>query len=213
MRIREPIDATEQITEMKSFVKEPNLVIKCKWPRGIDVLCMFKTNYQVNKTLEELIKMQKPRIFTKEEYLNYDGILFRIDEINLYRYYAYPCEKQDSELTVINQNNADNVLVSATGKANIRFKVIEKKKPFSNRKKLTISITTDTYVPRKILCYIKKRGGVPESINDGTKFNFLEDFEPGKTDTAAIDVAKDEYVKVFLSEGKVYGEIYDLKSI
>jgi hypothetical protein len=213
LTIREFEKSSEQIRDIKASINGSNLIIRWKWPRSISLACIFRTSYDEKKTLPELLETEKPKVYTKEEYQNSDGYLYRIQDINLYRYYIYPCVLEGSEVIILNQPNEENIIVASTGKANIEFKISEKKKLFSSQKTVAITIVCDTHIPKDVLCYVKKKGGIPSNVNDGTKFNFLQDFEAGRTDTASIDIAKDEYIKIYFTDGKRFGEIYNLKTM
>jgi hypothetical protein len=73
-----------------------------------------------------------------------------------------------------------------------------------------MSIMTETALDKELLVYVKKIGSVPISIDDGTMYPFVRDFPAGKTEQPEIEIGKDEYIRIFFSNGRKSAEIYEL---
>lgn len=61
-----------------------------------------------------------------------------------------------------------------------------------------------------VLCYVKKRGGHPAGKEDGILFPFVQDFAPGRNVLPPIEIGKDDFVRIFFTDGKKYGLYYEL---
>ncbi|MNI95240.1 hypothetical protein D3C73_1534800 [compost metagenome] len=73
-----------------------------------------------------------------------------------------------------------------------------------------MTITAEAPVPKDVLCYVKKRGGHPASKEDGVLFPFVQDFAAGRNALPPIEIAKDDFVRIFFTDGRSYGQYYEL---
>lgn len=65
-------------------------------------------------------------------------------------------------------------------------------------------------LPREALCYVKKKGSIPVNNEDGMQFQFISDFVAGDNILPEIEVAKDEYVRIYLSDEVEHKEVYGI---
>jgi hypothetical protein len=73
-----------------------------------------------------------------------------------------------------------------------------------------MSITTEIPIRKEQLVYVKKRGGVPLSLEDGTIYPFFRDIVPGTTILPEIEINKQEFVGIFLSKSKDTVQTFEL---
>ena len=63
-------------------------------------------------------------------------------------------------------------------------------------------------LPKHYLYYVKKKGNIPLGLEDGIQFQFISDFEVGENVLPEIEVEKDEYVRIYLTDEIPYKEAY-----
>lgn len=73
-----------------------------------------------------------------------------------------------------------------------------------------MTITAEVPVPKEVLCYVKKRDAHPSSKEDGARFPFVQDFAPGRNQLPPIEVGKDDFIRIFFTDGPKYGAYYEL---
>lgn len=205
MQIREIMDEKEQIKEISYSLQEDACVIRWKWPQNLDSIWIVKT-----KEKELPIHIDQGKLYTKEEYKAQNGYREKVEEIGKFIYTVYPCYHNHGEIIVGNQENKGNQITVITGKIHIYYSLKEKAKWFSNKKSIQIQIHADQGIPKEMICYVKKKGAYPVEKNDGIVFPFVQDLHIGVNVFPEIEFEKDEYVKLFLTDGKQFGDIYHL---
>lgn len=152
----------------------------------------------------------KLKLYTREEYKANGGYSTRLEGIGRYLYTVYAVLEEDGEPLLVRQPARDNEIAVSTGRAKIRYAVQYKNSWFKPVKAVTIRIAAEVPVPKEALCYVKKQGSAPASRDDGMMYPFVSDFAAGATVLPPIEVGKQEYVRLFLSDGKQYGQLYEL---
>lgn len=154
----------------------------------------------------------KLKLYTREEYKANNGFTDRITGFGAIQYTVYACQMQEEGPVLIRQQDDDNQGIASAGKADIRFAIRYKSGFFQKRKTVLITVTAEVPVPKEALCYVRKQGGVPLNKDDGTVYPFVSDFAPGKNEMPPVEVAKDDYVRLFFTDGPKYGAAYRLIS-
>ncbi|CAI6080918.1 hypothetical protein PAECIP112173_03049 [Paenibacillus sp. JJ-100] len=154
----------------------------------------------------------KLKLYTREEYKANNGYTDRITGFGAIQYTVYACQMHKDGPVLIRQQDEDNRGIASAGKADIRFAIRYKSGFFQKRKTVLITVTAEVPVPKEALCYVRKQGGVPLNKDDGTVYPFLSDFVPGKNEMPPVEVAKDDYVRLFFTDGPKYGAAYRLIS-
>ncbi|MNN38378.1 hypothetical protein D3C81_1523740 [compost metagenome] len=98
----------------------------------------------------------------------------------------------------------------STGRAKIRYSITHKSGLLRKYKTVQISVLSEVEIPKEALCYVKKQGNYPVSIEDGTVYPFLRDFPSGRSTLPVIEVGKNDYVRLFFTDGPKYGRLYEL---
>ncbi|ADK13656.1 MULTISPECIES: hypothetical protein [Clostridium] len=215
MKIIEFEDGSSEICEISCEVEKDRLYIRWKWPKNTDIVYVMKTDNLDDLSLNDA-ELKSAKLYTMEEYKEFNGYCESIKEINQYRYYVFPAVESDDDILLVKQNNGKNQIVVSTGKPDIYYDIKEVKSLkglFSKDKKLQITIKSEIPLHKDVLCYVKKRDSYPVNNKDGISFDFICDIHVGINEMPEITVKKDEYVKVFIKDIDKYGGSYRLKQI
>jgi hypothetical protein len=192
-----------EIKDIHATIKDSELTLTWFWPKEIDFVYISFMDPDTDA-------FGKMKLYTRDEYKAKQSYIGRIDSIGKYEVRIFPCVKDLDHLFVIKQvNNQHHVYVN-TGKARIYYSILYKQKWFGSRKKIRMKIMAEVPFGRDILCYVKKQGGVPISLDDGTFYPFVRDFPAGNTELPEIELDKDEYIRIFFHDGKKFAEMYEL---
>lgn len=200
----------EKVSDLKAEVFENSLILNWRWPKDSDIVYIFRGKASQSAEVEKLGEKQL-KLYTKDEYKEFNGYREKIREINEYKFIVFPAKEEEEGIALINQNNGENEITVCTGKPEIVYDVVESKKLFSKLKTVELTLYMDIEVSRDTLCYVKKKGSLPLNEEDGIKFEFSTDFHAGKNEMPPFEVEKDEYVRVFLNSSKSTGSKYILK--
>jgi len=209
MRYTEADGSTPIISDVTSRVEDRFCTLRWRWPDGVQAVCIYKATAE-----EEAGHFEPPthglRLYTREEYKANNGYRDRLDEIGLVSYTLFARLTESGETVLVRQPEGDNRIVVSAGKARIYFSILHKKGFFQKAKAVHMTITAEVPVARDVLCYVKKRGGYPAGKDDGILFPFVQDFAPGRNVLPPIEVGKDDYVRIFFTDGRKYGLYYEL---
>lgn len=199
-----------RITNLTSRLHNHECILNWHWPDGLQFVYIHKVPADAEPEAAEPAGEKQMKLYTIEEYKANGGLRDKIDGIGRFVYYLYPFIRDGEGSRLVRQTDGGNVIRVSTGKAKIDCKIKYKTGLFSKTKLVRITFYADISVPKEALCYVKKEGGIPASIDDGTIFPFIRDLEPGPNEMADIQIGKNDYVKVFFTDGKKYAEMYRL---
>ncbi|MEH7075124.1 hypothetical protein [Neobacillus drentensis] len=199
----------QEIKDIKKTIRDADVHLAWFWSNDIDFVYIYKAAAENMKPPHELT-LQDLKLYTREEYKAAQGYLSRIESIGITAYRILPCQKRDGNLVVFNQENDDNLVYISGSKANIYYSISYKKKLFQTRKKVRMSIITEHPLDKELLVYVKKSGGVPVSVEDGTVYPFVRDFNTGKTVPPEIEIDKNEYIRLFFRDNTKSVQRYQL---
>jgi hypothetical protein len=206
----EPLTSPEvEIKDLRKTVRDSKIQLTWFWSREIDFVYLYKASADHIKPISE-IDEKDLHLYTREEYKANQGFVGRLDAIGRYAYRIFPCQKRDGKLVVFAQENDQNLIYLTGSKAKIYFSITYKNKFLQPKKRVRMSIMTEIALDKELLVYVKKIGSVPISIDDGTVYPFVRDFPAGKTEQPEIEIGKDEYIRIFFSNGRKSAEIYEL---
>lgn len=210
MEIADIIEIVEEEYKIKDIsysIQNDNCTIRWKWPTKIDYISVVKTpeGQEVNPA--------EGKLYTKEEYKAHNGYVEKIEHIGKFKYSIFPYIPDYKQMTLGRQEDGENTIIIITGRITTYYSILEKPKWFSNKKTIRITIQAEQHINKEMFCYVKKKGSYPGDKDDGMLFQFIEDIKPGQNQFAEIEVDKDEYVKLFLADGKKYGDIHSLIKI
>lgn len=150
------------------------------------------------------------RLYTREEYKANNGYRDRLDGIGVIEYTVYACVAVDGAPALVRQQDGRNRIAVSAGKAKIHYSIRYKSGWLHKYKTVVIRVTTEVPLESDVLCYVKKEGAYPANKDDGTVYPFVRPFEPGRTTLPEIEVGKRDYVRLFFTDGRRYGQIYEL---
>lgn len=150
------------------------------------------------------------RLFTRDEYKANNGYRDRVDGVGQITYTVYAFSSEEGETTLITQPDDANKMQFSTGKAMLVYSVREKSRWLQSYKTIEIQVTAEVPVPKEALCYVKKQGAYPANKEDGILYPFVTDFAAGRNVLPVIEVGKNDYVRLFFTDGKKYGQRYEL---
>ena len=198
---------TPMISDIKAELDERGVLLKFKWPHTLECLYVYKINLQEEQTLD----YEKPNlIYTKNEYMRFGGLLDQGGDSGLMEYILCPYMQDESDHYLVTFKENCNRIKVITSKIHIQYEIEEKKKLFKPRKVVKMHIYCDEEVPSNYLYYVKKRGSVPTSLTDGMQFQFITDFEAGENSLPEIEIDKEEYIAIYLSDEVPYRELYQV---
>lgn len=208
MRYAELISTAPVITDVTSQVEDRYCTLRWRWPDGVQAVYIHKASVEEPDPGE--VPPVGMKLYTREEYKSNNGYRDRLDDIGLISYTIFARLATNGETLLVRQNDGANRIVVSAGKARIYYSIQQKKGLFAKHKTVHMVITAEVPVPRNVLCYVKKRGGHPAGKEDGILFPFVQDFNAGRNVLPPIEIGKDDFVRIFFTDGRKYGLYYEL---
>lgn len=194
------------ITDLKHYIQENQCTLTWKWPENIQYVLMVCT---VDSPLEEE-QQQESKVYTREEYKANKG--YKIQLHNMGRYHIRVCAYRhiDAQKCVYDQQDDRNSIAFNWGKSIVKY-AIKYGSTFLKKTKTTkIELYSEMFITKEILCYVKKEGSIPASIDDGISYPFIHDILPGMNKLPEIEIGKQDQIRIFLNNSKKYGHIFTL---
>ncbi|ASA25964.1 beta-mannanase [Paenibacillus donghaensis] len=208
MRYAEPNTAAPAITEVSARVEDRICTLRWHWPDGLQAVNIHKAaSGSADSGSEPPAGM---KLYTREEYKANNGYRDRLDDIGLVTYTVFARFSEAGETVLARQPGGENTTSVSAGKARIYYAIVQKRGWLSKQKAVHMTITAEVPVTRDVLCYVKKKGGQPAGKEDGIQFPFVQDFAAGRNVLPPIEIGKDDYVRIFFTDGRKYGLYYDL---
>lgn len=202
-----------EISNLDVHIDKSEYTITWKWPKDIEFVFIVKLDEYENFSINNIDKY-KIKMYTKEEYKEFNGYVKKIKSIKQYVYIVFPGIQSGEDLLLVNQNNNNNKLLVSTGSPEIVYRIKEirdLKSLFSSERKVQIIVSSEVPLKKDVLCYVKKKGEYPVSLEDGICFDFIDDFDIGTNVLPEIVINKNEYIRVFIKDFNRYGNVYKLK--
>ncbi|UUZ85613.1 hypothetical protein LJK88_20165 [Paenibacillus sp. P26] len=150
------------------------------------------------------------KLYTREEYKVRGGYRSPADFIGARYFRIYPCVMEGVQLITLSQTGEDNLARVSGGRAKIRYAIQYGLPWFGKYKSVRIRLFCEIPVPKEALCYVKKQGAVPLNPEDGTLYPSLRDLPAGRTELPEIQVGRQDQVRLFLTDGKRYGDQFEV---
>lgn len=210
MRYAEDTNTTSavMITDVTSQVEDRFCTLRWRWPEGVQAVYIHKASAEAEISRETPPSGMK--LYTREEYKANNGFRDRLDEIGLVAYTIFARLAGDGETLLVRQQEDSNRLLVSAGKARIYYSIVQKKGLFARQKSVHMTITAEVPVSKDVLCYVKKKGSHPSSKEDGVLFPFVQDFMAGRNALPPIEIGKEDFVRIFFTDGRKYGLYYEL---
>ena len=205
MEIRWYQGSEPKISDIKATINEGQVNLTFKWPNELEQLYIYKQDILRN----EEIDWEKPyRKYTKNEYACFGGFKDQDASNAMSKYVLCPYIHNDLESYLVRYENRCNEVEVISHRIEIHYEICEKKKLFSKRKSVQMQVFCEVPLTKHYLCYVKKKGNIPLGLEDGIQFQFISDFEVGENVLPEIEVEKDEYVRIYLTDEIPYKEAY-----
>lgn len=210
MKWVEEVSPEHCISEISYQITDNTCYLSWKWPRDINYVYISRQYLLDDHQEANQPNTSDLKLYTREEYKANVGYRETFGTLGQIVIRIYPCLFVEGELYVLRQEDTNNSVEFSIGKAQIRFSIKYKSSLLSKYKRVFLTISSDIFVKKEVLCYVKKDGEYPRNMDDGDVYPFLNDFMPGKNLLPPIQIKKSEMIKIFISDGKKYGKIYDL---
>jgi len=181
------------------------------WYWSADVPCVYvhKSPYGSPFDPSEISEGQL-KLYTREEYKVHKGLREKTEGIGRYTYRIFPCRLQNGKPVLLIPEGDAHIVHVSTGKAKIYYSFKRGRNWFSSYQSLQIRIFSEISIPKDVLLYVKKEGSAPTHKDDGTQYAFIRDLEPGVNLMPEIEIKKKDVIRLFFTDGKKYGELYEL---
>ncbi|WP_141499640.1 beta-mannanase [Paenibacillus luteus] len=210
MRFIEAGKDTPVISGLTRMMEEDRCTLRWTWPREIEAVYIGKAPAEQADSFAGDIGNAK--LYTRAEYKANNGYHSRIEGIGRYVFTVYACLEGSGGPQLVLQQEDNNRIEISAGKAKIYYSVTEKSGFFRKFKTVQIQVTTEVPVAKDVLCYVKKQGGYPSNKEDGMLYPFVAPFAAGRNVLPAIEVGKQDYIRLFFIDGRSQGQMYDLIS-
>lgn len=213
MKLKELEGDEKRISQVNYILDKEKFIIRWKWPKDIEVVYILKIDSLQDFSMEN-IENENLKLYTKEEYKEFNGYVETIKEVKQYKFFIFPACEVEDDVILLKQHNGQNEIIVSTGIPNIYYSInyIKNiKSLFSKEKRLQIIINSDIEVKSDVLCYVKKKDSYPINKNDGIQFDFIHNIYPGENIMPEIIIEKDDYIKVFIKDVEKYGNLYNLR--
>ncbi|WP_336782231.1 MULTISPECIES: beta-mannanase [Paenibacillus] len=214
MRYADADPSVPLIRRLTLAVDDGYCTLRWLWPEGVEAVYVERLELEMvegGQSRDQTVN-GKLKLYTREEYKASNGYTDRMTGFGAIRYTIHVCRMDEDGPVLLRQQNDENTVIASAGKADIRFSIRYKSGFFQKRKTVLMTVTAEVPVPKEALCYVRKQGGVPLNKEDGTVYPFVSDFTPGRNEMPPVEVAKDDYVRLFFTDGPRYGAVYRLIS-
>ncbi len=199
----------KRITDIRHYIQDNECIMTWKWPEGISYVYVHGHHMDAETPRGRPLD-EEMRLYTREEYKARQGYRVKLEGIGRLAFRIYAAERENGVMVVNRQEDSDNLLVFSSGKAKIRYSIKYGIALFRKRKPVSISLHSEVFVSREALCYVKKEGTVPASNEDGVVYPFIHDLNPGRNTLPDIEIGKQDYIRLFFTDRRKYGELYEL---
>jgi hypothetical protein len=200
------------ISGLTRTMEEDRCTLRWIWPRGLEAVYIGKVPAEEAESSGE-IAAANAKLYTKSEYKANNGYHSRIEGFGRYIFTVYACLEGSGGPQLLLQHDRENRIEISAGKAKIYYSISDKSGFFRKSKTIQIQVTTEVPIAKDVLCYVKKQDGYPANKEDGMLYSFVAPFAAGKNSLPAIEVGKQDYVRLFFTDGRAYGQLYELISV
>ncbi|TXK83794.1 hypothetical protein [Paenibacillus sp. N3.4] len=198
-----------RIRKVECQLHDGECMLTWQWPKDVDYVYMYSFDYGAEQS-PQLLDSHQLKLFTREEYKAKGGYRERVGYIGAHGYRIFPCIRLNGALTAYQQTDADNIIRVSGGRAQIRCSIKYGSKLFSKYKTARIQLFSEIAVPKEALCYVKKEGAIPVNKDDGIVYPFMNDFSIGRCVLPEIQIGKKDYLRLFFTDNRQFGEQYEL---
>lgn len=204
-------EATKEslIRNVTCHLQGDEYIINWHWSEEVPCVYVHKSRYEEPIHPDE-INASELKLYTREEYKVHKGLREKAEGIGRYTYRIFPCRLENGRPIMLIPNGDAHIIHVSAGRAKIRYSFKRRGGLFGQRQSLQIRIFSEIPIAKDVLCYVKKEGSPPAHKDDGTQYVFIRDLEPGANLMPEIEVRKKDFIRLFFTDGKKYGELYEL---
>lgn len=184
-------------------------VINWHWAEEVPCVYVHKSGYEEPFDVSRLSEAEL-KLYTREEYKANKGLREKNEGIGRYTYRIFPCRLEQGRPVLLVPEGESHIVHVSTGKAKIYYSFKRGRSWFSPYQTLQIRLFSEIPIPKDVLCYVKKEGSPPAHKDDGTQYAFIRDLQAGENLLPEIEVRKKDVIRLFFTDGKKYGEWYEL---
>jgi hypothetical protein len=210
MQFIEADDRSLAISGLTRQMEEDRCTLRWNWPGGLEAVYIGRL--PADQADSEATRTDHLKLYTRAEYKANNGYHSRIEGVGLYVFTIYAFKEASAGTQLIVQRGRENRIEVSAGRARVRCEISSKGGLFKKFKTLQIIVTTEVPLAQDVLCYVKKQGGYPANKEDGLQYPFVAPFAAGRTALPPIEVGKDEFIRLFFTDGRTYGQMYELIS-
>ncbi|WP_438348017.1 beta-mannanase [Paenibacillus sp. FA6] len=200
--------STPVIRELVHQVDEDRCILRWLWPDGIQAVYIHRV--ASDQEVLEQPAIDSLKLYTRDEYKANNGYHERAQGIGGWVYTVFACWLDNDESVLILQEDGQNRKVVSTGRARIIYSIKQKQRLFQKYKTIQMRVTTEVPISKDVICYVKKQGSYPSNKSDGTVYPFVQHFNPGRNVLPEIEVGKNDFIRLFFTDGPKYGQLYEL---
>jgi len=151
------------------------------------------------------------KLLTLQEYRKHSGFLaektqgeaiFRIYPLVWSVTHGGICNTEDAQGEYVLYDQTESNSVTFIEKTIISCSMKETIGEYKNHE---ITISVNYPVHENIICYVKKKNGLPQDITDGVLYHFDETVTPGQPINRVVRTMKNEYIRFFVMDEVAYG--------
>ncbi|MFS0725440.1 beta-mannanase [Paenibacillus sp. 1P07SE] len=207
MRFEQAQPDSPIITQLTRTIQDDRCTLRWLWPTGIDAVYIGRS--------PELLRGAAPersglKLYTRSEYKANHGYTFRLEGVGSSVYTVYACPESGSDPLLLLQPGGENSIAVSAGRARIRYGIRYKNSWLGKHKTVQITVAPEVPIGEDVLCYVKKQGGPPTSIEDGIRYPFITPFAAGRNVLPPIEIGKQEHIRLFFTDRQTYGTLYEL---
>jgi hypothetical protein len=204
-----PADSsTPVIRELVHQVDDHRCTLRWFWPEGIQAVYIHRA--ASDQVVLEQPEINSLKLYTRDEYKANNGYHDRNQGIGGWMYTVFACSINNGEPVLILQEDGQNRKIVSTGRARIKYSLKQKQHLFQKYKTIQMRVTAEVPISKDVLCYVKKQGSYPANKSDGTVYPFVQHFTSGRNTLPEIEVGKNDFVRIFFTDGPKYGQLYEL---
>jgi len=198
------------IKDVVCQLQEGEYVINWHWAEGVPCVYVHRSGYDEPFDVNRIDDEAAFKLYTREEYKANKGLREKNEGIGRYTYRIFPCRLENGKPVMLVPAGEAHIVHVRTGKAKIYYSFKRGRSWFSPYQSLQIRIFSEIPVPKDVLCYVKKEGSPPTAKDDGTQYAFIRDLQAGVNLLPEIEIRKKDVIRLFFTDGKKYGEWYEL---
>ncbi|MFC0329218.1 beta-mannanase [Paenibacillus sepulcri] len=211
MQFTDAKEGSPVISGLTRTVEEDRFTLRWIWPRDIDAVYIRKTPAEQAESAAG--DTGNVKLYTRAEYKANNGYHSRLEGIGRYVLTVFACREGSGGPQLIRQADGGNSIEISAGKAKIYYSLLDKGGFLRKFKTIQIQVTTEVPIAKDVLCYVKKQGGYPANKEDGMLYPFVAPFPAGKTILPPVEVGKQDFIRLFFTDGRTYGQMYELISV